>query len=1466
MADRTFIDSEGVQRLLIDGDTTTDSQGNRQRILGFDALETDKLIRNDKGELEFIRGDLGGTQQADAIARVIKEGNFNTVNSTGRIDRSEGGRELISLSNPEGDDLANELYASGIVRLDENASPEAIRMKREADMVAAVFGEDALPYSDISKEINNYIDGHGLYFKEKAINETQYDPEIHSGVMFRHSDRGLDNRAEGILQSTGVAWDVGVEGIKDGLFGFADALGQTVGWKGLESFGEAGVARSRMRMQDLPEITLDYKDVDSVRTGFEYMLNNAVMMAPQMLAVFGSMVAAGPVGLAGTAVGGPVVGGVAAGTVRLAPIAIISAGQTWNEMSGEKGAPQFIAASLAGVGVASLERFGLSKLIAPGKVLSKEGEEKIITALMKKDNITRTEAKNIYDKVTRSEIAQYSKDLGIRMSPEMIRNFSVQEVAKRALTGFGIEAGTEMSQEALMMATAAIASETEYTPEEIFDRLINAGLAGGSVGAPLSAAGSLHHQGKNKFLKTGLNKYDPNRYTLIEQKKAKDSALNVPIRDTINTSTVNGQEVNAIVDRDEEVPLEVIKTDEYQISAKAAHDRYKKSKVGIKNMFSDVETPIDFISAIGNGLTSLVFASEVKAIEMHRLMDSPVALEDFHTTFGDTTGRYNTGPNHKEYQDLIESELEKYLDQESIAKLFNVKRIKFSNVKNISSQIIEFAKSGQFEKWNLHVLGRSGAFPVAKQFLNPRSTPRERAAAQERLRQLGLTTVTEIQNYYNSVVKLGSTDGLFDLTDTDGNILTTDQEAAQNILYIASKQFENSYIEQHKIVEEARRLEGNTDAFFSEDDLAFDKDGWWKDQGFDWSKVKKDKSGFLAWLEKNTDLTSNQRLELYESIVREGQGNVVTNQSLVQGRMYKPWNYYSSMKDYASKEGFDKYSSDNLFQANRRRTKEAAKYASVTRFFGHGGRKLNATYYRLKKEGILSDEEIDRYMYYKISAIDSSHGNFNRINSPRWAAINSYLTSWSLMVGLPLAALSSFPETPMVYFNIKDDAEFNDATRQLTNQITQAFNNAISAEVKRSEDILKRINQTADSNSVVDRLATGERDVRFLRVHDAFFRGTGIITITQVQRRIAAGFGIDFIRSSFDILRAAPRKTESIETKNSAGFKIKVTKDLGLDIENMNDYEMRAFNQLVDLGFDVNKFLELTEDLEQEYQHAVFDVTSNRPADISDFDFLRTPTPREKALRKIARGEVRKGVTPEETSIIERAGQLQDQINYMVDLALYRFVKERVQLPGAANRPLWMQDPHYQLFTQFNGFISTFTANIIPKLWNRQLRKGTAKVKYDTFAMIVMMVALGGASQYLKDLLKFGEPSPYLDTKGYIQRAVYSSGIMGQYERLADLVVPLYPTRSDSSAEWLFNAMIGESGPTVRNVSKVLEATGDLLQGETERAASKFIGVTPGVAPFTSVRYGGSELLHGKNPLPEADIPTANEIRDYLLS
>ena len=123
----------------------------------------------------------------------------------------------------------------------------------------------------------------------------------------------------------------------------------------------------------------------------------------------------------------------------------------------------------------------------------------------------------------------------------------------------------------------------------------------------------------------------------------------------------------------------------------------------------------------------------------------------------------------------------------------------------------------------------------------------------------------------------------------------------------------------------------------------------------------------------------------------------------------------------------------------------------------------------------------------------------------------------------------------------------------------------------------------------------------------------------------------------------------------------------------------------------------------------------------------------------------------------------------------------------SANRPLIYQDPRFALFTQFQGFIATFTANHIPKLWGEYVKRGTPAMKYNAFAIMTTMIMLGFASQYLKDLIKYGElrkfgpdDHPYLNQSEYLQRGIRASGLLGTGERVLDQFFPLYEQRSDN--------------------------------------------------------------------------------------
>ena len=206
--------------------------------------------------------------------------------------------------------------------------------------------------------------------------------------------------------------------------------------------------------------------------------------------------------------------------------------------------------------------------------------------------------------------------------------------------------------------------------------------------------------------------------------------------------------------------------------------------------------------------------------------------------------------------------------------------------------------------------------------------------------------------------------------------------------------------------------------------------------------------------------------------------------------------------------------------------------------------------------------------------------------------------------------------------------------------------------------------------------------------------------------------------------------------------------------------------------------------------------------------------------------------------------------------ALFNFINDAVALPTSGNRPLIYQDPRFALFFQFQGFMATFTANHIPKLWGEYVKRGTPAMKYNAFAVMTTMIMLGFASQYLKDLIKFAGSgkdmktlgNPYLETDEYIQRGLRSTGLLGVGERVIDQFFPLYEQRSDSAAEWLWNTASGEAPSTgvAKRVGKVVEKT---VEGEFGEAAQQASRLIPGVGIVGGFDRVG-ELFGGDDNTP----------------
>lgn len=145
-----------------------------------------------------------------------------------------------------------------------------------------------------------------------------------------------------------------------------------------------------------------------------------------------------------------------------------------------------------------------------------------------------------------------------------------------------------------------------------------------------------------------------------------------------------------------------------------------------------------------------------------------------------------------------------------------------------------------------------------------------------------------------------------------------------------------------------------------------------------------------------------------------------------------------------------------------------------------------------------------------------------------------------------------------------------------------------------------------------------------------------------------------------------------------------------------------------------------------------------------------------------------------------------------IDRAMLNFVNDAVANPSKANRPKMYQNPRTAIFFQFQGFIATFTANILPKLY-KGVVSGTPASRVNAIATLGMLLFMGFMASHLRDLIKYGKPTPYLDEYGQFQRALGASGLLGSAERIVNMAMPLYDSKHDNAIEATIDFIQGEA-------------------------------------------------------------------------
>ena len=202
----------------------------------------------------------------------------------------------------------------------------------------------------------------------------------------------------------------------------------------------------------------------------------------------------------------------------------------------------------------------------------------------------------------------------------------------------------------------------------------------------------------------------------------------------------------------------------------------------------------------------------------------------------------------------------------------------------------------------------------------------------------------------------------------------------------------------------------------------------------------------------------------------------------------------------------------------------------------------------------------------------------------------------------------------------------------------------------------------------------------------------------------------------------------------------------------------------------------------------------------------------------------------------------QEAFDRNMNRAMFNFVNDAVANPTKANRPKMYQNPKTAIFFQFQGFIATFTANILPKLY-KGVVSGTPGSKVNAIATIGMLLFMGFLASHLRDLIKYGKPTPYLDGYGQFQRALGASGLLGVGERVVNAIHPLYDKKHDNWVEQSLDFIQGEA-PTLGYAGKIGDfGVSIFAEDDPGKIAKKGVKAAPIVGPFNELANAVEDLF-----------------------
>ena len=518
---------------------------------------------------------------------------------------------------------------------------------------------------------------------------------------------------------------------------------------------------------------------------------------------------------------------------------------------------------------------------------------------------------------------------------------------------------------------------------------------------------------------------------------------------------------------------------------------------------------------------------------------------------------------------------------------------------------------------------------------------------------------------------------------------------------------------------------------------------------------------------------ADQKTELYDAIMGAPEGYQPSKLQTLGFRTIKsPGGLEKVTGDIKNFKGIETLMADNHFDQIRAITDEDINYALDTNRLGENGSRVDAVLMELKKE--MGDKWDPRIATWIKDSIGAGRGDYRKIQSKFGNNVQEWVLWFNALTQLDTSTLASLPELAMVLYGHGTGSIASDtakATKGAGKLMMDTFAKSRAKMFKRyniKEEVYEQAvedfhrlgyDQAHSSAAALESSEASEgagRDFR-KKTMEAFFKINllqGFTDGSRVARLALAGQAI-----------IGDLETLAI---------------LGTDLK--SNMAADAFARLRDLNTNPDVM-----------QEKYTDFIQNMPEGIDLKD--------ENAVFKELTNN------PKHKELLE-----------MFDNAKKSYVDNVLANPNEQDRPLFYSNPHYRLLTQYTGFLSTFTANTLPRLY-KDLKAKNPSAQFSAAAAVLSMLALGFLGQEMKDEIydrSWAETPQGLD---YFQRGLQSSGLIGTGERWLDAAHPVYGEAgvlnfSAQKGLSLGDSITNQLGPSFGTATKFMRFIDDLANGK----------------------------------------------------